>query len=322
MRAAFVRATGPADSIEIGRLPAPTPGPTDVLVAVDAVPVNPVDTFVRSGRFPTPIPLPFVLGRDLVGTVVEAPAAGRFRAGDRVWCNSLGHDGRQGSFAELAVVPTDRLYPLPDGVDAQQAVAVVHPAATAYLAWFVHARLQAGETVFVGGGAGNVGRAAIALAVRAGARVIASARAADHDLCRTLGADMVLDFTDPELADQLADAAPDGVATFWETSGHHDLVLAGRTTAPGGRVLLTAAGTTDIPVPVGNLYARDIDLLGFVISRATVAELADAATMINRLLPTGQLAARVDAIWPLERAADAHRRMEQGSIAGRLLLTP
>jgi NADPH:quinone reductase-like Zn-dependent oxidoreductase len=98
------------------------------------VAVNPVDTYVRTGRSRTPVAFPFVVGRDLVGTVAAVGSeAVPFRVGDRVWCNSLGHEGRQGSFAELAVVPADRLYPLPQGVDPGLAVAVAHPAGTAYL---------------------------------------------------------------------------------------------------------------------------------------------------------------------------------------------
>jgi NADPH:quinone reductase-like Zn-dependent oxidoreductase len=158
------------------------------LVVVEAVAVNPVDAFIRTGRYRTPIPFPFVVGRDLVGTVFHAPARTGFAAGDRVWCNSLGHDGRQGSFARFAVVPADRLYRLPDGVDPLIAVAVAHPAGTAYLAWFRHGGLRPGDTVYVGGGAGNVGRAAIAMARYAGARVIAGARPADHAACTAAGA--------------------------------------------------------------------------------------------------------------------------------------
>src|SRR4029453_17809819 len=74
MTAAYVTDLGPAESIQVGELPLPVAGPTDVLVAVDAVAVNPVDAFIRAGRYRTPIPFPFVIGRDLVGTVFQAPA--------------------------------------------------------------------------------------------------------------------------------------------------------------------------------------------------------------------------------------------------------
>ena len=108
----------------------PRPGPTDVLVRVEGAAVNPVAAFVRSGAFRTPITFPFVIGRDLAGTVaVAGPGAPGFAVGDRVWCNSLGHAGRQGAAAQYAVVATERLYHLPNGVDPLCAVAVAHPAA-------------------------------------------------------------------------------------------------------------------------------------------------------------------------------------------------
>lgn len=131
------------------------------------VAVNPVDAFIRSGRYRTSTPFPFVVGRDLVGTVVAAGGGSHVAVGDRVWCNSLGHGGRQGSFAEYAVVPQDRCYRVPPRVDPAVLVAAVHPAATAFLAWFVHARLRPGQSVYVGGAAGNVGSAATAMAHRA-----------------------------------------------------------------------------------------------------------------------------------------------------------
>jgi NADPH:quinone reductase-like Zn-dependent oxidoreductase len=88
------------------------------------------------------VPFPFVIGRDLVGTALTP--AGTFAPGDRVWCNGLGHDGRQGSFAQFAAVPVDRLCPLPAGVDPVRAVAVLHTAGTAHLGLFREARLRAG----------------------------------------------------------------------------------------------------------------------------------------------------------------------------------
>ena len=320
MRAACVERLGPPEAIAVGELAVPIPGPTDVLVAVELAAANPVDTFVRSGRYPTRVPFPFVVGRDLVGTVTGRGSGAPFDVGERVWANSLGHDGRQGSFSAYAVVPADRCYRLPDGVDPALVAAVAHPAATAYLALFVHGHLRAGQRVYVGGGGGNVGSAAIAIARRAGAKVVASARPADYDRCREAGAEDVVDYRDPDLARCLRAAVPDGVDLFWETSGHHDLDLAAGVLAPGGRVILSAATEELAVLPVRDLYIRDVSLHGFVISRATVAELADAARLIEAMLATGQLSARIAAVLPLEAAAEVHARLEAGTVTGRLLV--
>jgi NADPH:quinone reductase-like Zn-dependent oxidoreductase len=106
-----------------------------VLVRVELAAVDPVDLLVRSGAYRTPTPFPFVVGRDLVGTgAVAGPGAVGFAPGDRLWCNSLGHGGRQGACAEYAVVPAERCYHLPAGTDPVAVVALLHPAATAWLA--------------------------------------------------------------------------------------------------------------------------------------------------------------------------------------------
>lgn len=320
MRAAYVTELGPADAIRVGELPVPAAGPTDVLVRVEVVVVNPVDTMVRSGAYPTPTPFPFVIGRDLVGTVAAAPpGVAGFAPGDRVWCNSLGHGGRQGSFAEYAVVPAERLYRLPAGADPVAAVAVLHPAATAYLALFGHGALRPGDTVYVGGGAGNVGSALTSLASLGGARVLAGARPEDAGWCRSAGAAEVVDYRDPGLHGRLRALAPDGVDLYLDTSGHLDLPAAVDLLATGGRLVLLAGGGQRLTLPVGPLYTHDRRILGFVISRAGTSELAEAAAVLNRRLAAGDLPVRVRGLWPLGRAAEAHRVVE-GGLRGRVVL--
>ncbi|MFG1604785.1 NADPH:quinone reductase [Actinoplanes sp. NPDC049265] len=317
MPAAYVEELGPPGLIRYGDLPVPRPGPTDVLVRVELTVVNRVDTFVRSGVFGTPVTFPFVIGRDCVGTVIEAgPGAPRFDAGDRVWCNSLGHGGRQGPSAAYAVIPADRLYHLPPRAPAADAVAVVHPAVTAYLALHVHAGVRPGETVLVAGAAGNVGSALTVLAARAGARVIALARPADEAYCRSLGAAEVLDFTD----DRLARGCGAGVDVWLDTWGSADLERAVNLLAFRGRVILLA-GVADRPVlPAGPLYMKDASVRGFVISHATTTELAEAAVAVNDLLSTARLRPRRLETMPLSAAAEAHRRVESAPLHGTRLV--
>jgi NADPH:quinone reductase-like Zn-dependent oxidoreductase len=322
MQAAYITAPGPAQDIRVGELPIPPIGPSDVLVAVQVVTVDPVDTFIRSGRDATALPFPFIIGRDLAGEVAAAGSMTPFFPGDQVWCNSLGHDGRQGSFAQYAVVPADRLYRLPEGMSPDLAVALAHPAATACLAWFDHAGLRPGETVYVGGAAGSVGHAAVQLARAAGARILASARPADQQRCRDAGADEVADYRDPDLAGVLRRQAPAGVDVFWDTSGQQSLDLAAAVLRPGGRVLLTAGPAPRVQLPVTALYTRDIALLGFVISRARTDQLARAAALINQLAGRGALTTRIAADLPLSSAAEAHAELESGRVRGRILLRP
>ncbi|WP_055549059.1 NADPH:quinone reductase [Streptomyces sp. NBRC 110028] len=328
MTAAYITGFGGADDIRTGPLPRPVPGPGEALVRVGAVAANHVDTFVRSGAYTTEVPFPFVIGRDLVGTV-ESPAeapAGTFAPGDRVWCNSLGHDGRQGSFAQYAAVPVDRLFSLPAGVDPVAAVSVLHTAGTAYLGLFREARLRAGETVLVEGAGGGVGSAVVQLATAAGARVIAVDRAENAQWCRDCGADQVLDRADPKVHAAVRRLAPDGVDVLWDCSGRHDLETTIPLLARGGRVVLMAGLRARAVLPVGAVYARDISLHGFVISNASVADLAEAAGTINRELASGRLRGRVRARLPLTEAPRAHRLLEgrEGGAGGpgRIVLIP
>ncbi|MCP3755193.1 NADPH:quinone reductase [Streptomyces sp. TBY4] len=324
MRAAFIEELGPAENIRYGEIDPPAPGPTDVLVEVEAVSVNPVDTFVRSGLFRTPVEFPFVIGRDLVGTVVSAgPGAPGFAVGDRVWSNSLGHGGRQGAAAERAAVPADRLYHLPAGVDPAEAVALVHPAGTAYLALFTHGRVRAGETVLIAGAAGNVGSALVVMAVEAGARVIATASARDAEHCRSLGAAAVLDYRDPELADRIREISPRGIDVHVDTSGTNDLTGAVDVLAHRGRIVLLAGARSQPVLPAGALYMKDGSIVGFVISHATTAELAEASGAINRLMESGRLRARSVERASLAEGARTHRRIEDGELHGsRVVLLP
>jgi NADPH:quinone reductase-like Zn-dependent oxidoreductase len=315
MRAAFIEQLGPPENIRYGEVAAPLAGPTDVLVDVIATTVNPVDTFVRSGLFATPVDFPFVIGRDVVGTVVSGGPG--FSRGDRVWCNSLGHGGRQGAAAERVAVAADRLYHLPDGVSPGDAVAVVHPAATAYLGLFTHGRLRAGETVLVAGAGGNVGSALVVLAAQAGARVIATAGARDTEYCRAIGAAEVLDYRDPALADRVRALCPDGVDVHLDTSGENDLTTAVDLLAFRGRIVLLAGARTRPVLPAGQLYMHDRSIIGFVISHATTAELAEAAKAINRLLVAGRLRPRDVETAPLSAAAEVHARLERGELHGK-----
>ncbi|GAA0930077.1 NADPH:quinone reductase [Nonomuraea longicatena] len=322
MRAAYIEQFGPPEVITYGELAEPRPGPNDVLVDVAVTAVNHVDTFVRSGAWRTPLAFPFVIGRDLAGTVAEAgPGAAGFAPGERVWCNSLGHAGRQGAAAERAVVPAERLYRLPDGVDPEDAVAVAHPAATAYLALFTHGRVRPGDTVVVEGGAGNVGSALVVMAAEAGARVVATARAGDAELCRALGAAEVVDHRDPQAAKRLREHCPAGADLYLDTSGRNDLEGAVDLLAKRGRIVLLAGMRTRPVLPVGPLYLKDCSIAGFAISQATTAELAEAAATINRLLAAGRLRPRVLSRLPLSDAARAHRMVEEGAGGGKIVLS-
>lgn len=323
MTAAYIESTGSADDIRIGSLPVAHPNATEVLVRMEAGEVNHVDLFVRSGAFPTALTFPFVIGRDLVGTVVAVgDAVEAFGPGDRVWSNSLGHDGRQGTFAEYVAAPADRVYRLPDGIAPAEAAPVLHAAGTAYIGLVLQAQLRPGEIVVVGSASGAVGTAIVQFATAMGARVIAGASSGDSTWVAECGAAVVIDKHAPDFHDQVARAAGHGVDVWWDPSGDDDFERSVPLLAHGARVIVMAGMQATPRLPVGQLYTRDASVLGFAISNASAADLAEAAVAINHMLATGGLRGRVGATFHLAEAAAAHRALEAGGVRGRILILP
>lgn len=318
MRAAFIEELGAPDRIRIGSLPMPAVGAGSVLVRVHACAVNHVDTFVRSGAYRTEIDFPFVVGRDLVGVVARSGCG--FVAGQRVWANSLGHDGRQGACAEYAAVAAGRLYGLPDSVDSAAAVAVLHPGATALLG-LRRLSLRAGDTVVVNGSGGAVGSAVVQLASAAGARVIGIDRAEHLSWTVDCGAANVVDRAAADLWARLAAQTPRGIDILWDTTGRLDFTAAAPLLAIGGRVVVIAGMASIASVPIGPIYLRDISIHGFAISNATEAELASVAESLNEHLASGRLAARAVVRVSLAETAAAHRAQESRTYpAARLVV--
>jgi NADPH2:quinone reductase len=324
MKAAYIEAPGPPDSIRFGELPQPPVGPGQILVRVGAICVDPIDVYIRSGAFKIPLPSPFIIGRDLVGRVEQlGPGVTKFAPGDRVWCNNQGYDGRQGTFAEYAAVDERLLYPLPAGVDERHAVAFVHSAFTACLG-LERARTRAGETLFVNGGAGNVGSALIQMAKARGLRVAAAAGNAEGlDWCRSLGAEAVANYKQDDVDAILKKFAPAGVDIYWDTSGQPDFDSAIKRLATGGRVIVMAGLKARPPFPVGPFYVKGCSMHGFAITHATDKELSTSAEAIVGWMAQGKLKVRIDRVLSLSEAQSAHRLVEEHApIAGKIVLTP
>ncbi|PRZ41008.1 NADPH:quinone reductase-like Zn-dependent oxidoreductase [Antricoccus suffuscus] len=326
MRAAYIERFGGPDSIRYGALPVPAIGPREVLVSAEAMAVNHVDRFVRSAAYRTPVTFPFVIGRDLVGTITAVGAdVTQFGTGDRVWCNSLGYAGRQGSFSEYVGVPEDRAYPLPDGIDPVEAVSVLHTLATAYLGLCREGSIATGDTVFIGGAGGGVGSSAVQLAAERGARVLASAAPDDFEWVRSCGADEVFDYHNDAIADLLHERNPSGFDLYWDCSGHHDFVHTIPLMAMRGCIIVAAGLSSADPVPTGALYTHDLSLRGFAISNASVEDLRAAAEFINTSFRTRGVNTRIGRILPLKDAAEAHRLLETEStraLGGKIVIRP
>jgi NADPH2:quinone reductase len=330
MRAAYINQTGPPETIIYGDLPAPKPGRTECLIKVGAVDVNPIDTYIRGGLIPAKLQFPYILGRDLAGTVVETGGAvKRFRTGERVWATGRGTADRNGTFAEFAAVDERCLYPIPDGVNDEEIVAVSLVGITAHLGLLRNAKLRAGETLFVNGGSGGVGSCVVQIAKILGARVITTAGTDEKvKSCLELGADAAVNYKTQEVGAAVKEFAPDGVNVWWETLREPDFEKTFSLLAMRGRMVVMAGRNARPIFPVGPFYTRDCSVLGFAMLNATPREMRAAAMDLNPWVSEGKLKARIDRVLPLAQAAEAHRLQEEstikktGVLAGKIVLKP
>lgn len=332
MKAAFIRQTGTPDVIEYGELPTPEPGPTEVLVKVVAVSVNPIDTYIRSGMIKVATSFPFIIGCDLAGTVERVGSeVRRFKAGDRVWGSNQSLFGRRGSFAEYAAVDEKWLYGTPAAMSDAQAAAGALTGITAHLGLYLNAGLKPGEVVFVNGGTGGVGSAVIQMARAAGAKVIATVGNSDKKaLCESWGADCVIDYHSATLDDEIKAfaSANGGLHVWFETLAPTNFDRTVGLMSPRGRIIVMAGRNARPEFPNGAFYVKDLRLFGFAMFNASPEEQRACAEAINLLATRDGWKPQIGRTLPLAEAAAAHRLQEentlqkQGTLMGKIVLVP
>ncbi|MBQ12603.1 MAG: quinone oxidoreductase [Planctomyces sp.] len=332
MKAAFIQRTGDPDVIEYGDLPDPSPGPGQVLVRVEAVSVNPIDTYIRGGLVAVDLSAPYTIGCDLAGRV-EACGEGatRFSVGQRAWGSNQGLLGRPGTFSELAVVDEQWLYPVPEGVGSDVMAAGALVGLTAHLGLFLHCGVGEGDLVFVNGGTGGVGAAVVQLATAVGARVVATVGSAEKQaVCEGLGAALVLDYHDAGMDDTLQDfvAENGGIDVWFETLREPTPERTFALMAKRGRVVLMAGRAARPEFPVGDFYTRDLRMFGFAMFNASAEEQQVCGQAISELAAAGGWHPPIGRTFPLSEAAAAHQLQhdntieQHGTLTGKIVLTP
>ncbi|PQO31630.1 NADPH:quinone reductase [Blastopirellula marina] len=331
MKAAYFEETGPPEVIQYGDLPTPEPGEGQVLVKVGAAALNPIDTYIRNGANYWELPKPFVTGSDLAGTI-EAVGHGtkKFMVGQRVWGTNQGLVGRQGTFAEYAVVDEHWLYATPDNVTDEAAAACALTGVTAHIGLGAdNARLKPGETIFVHGGSGGVGSMVVQMAKAIGATVLTTAGSDEKaELCKELGADHIFNYKTQNVAEELLAICPGGVNVIWETVREPDFDFLVSIAAERCRMVLMAGRDARPPFPVGPFYVKECSLHGFVMFKATPEEMAVCGEDISRWLAEGKLKPRIGKEFPLSEAAAAHQLQEDntlrqaGTLAGKIVVKP
>ncbi|HXR29065.1 MAG TPA: NADP-dependent oxidoreductase [Solirubrobacteraceae bacterium] len=297
MRAVLMHETGEPDVLSFEQADPPEPADGEVLIAVHAASVNPIDWKYRRGMMPKE--LPAVLGSDVSGTVARSRAEG-FEEGEDVFGLAS-----SGAYAELAVAPAGLIARKPAGVTHAEAAAIPVAALTAWQALFDRGALQSGQRALIAGAAGGVGHFAVQFASRAGAHVTGIGSARNREFVLGLGAADYVDYTSEDVASRAA-----GVDLAFDTVGGESTLALLAAVRDGGTIV-TIAGAP----PEQAAAARGV--------RAELLIMSPQAEQLQRiaaLVADGEVRVEIAEEIPLAGAARAHALSESGHTRGKIIL--
>ena len=322
MRAALYESNGPAGHVlRVDEVDRPEPGPGQVRVKIEVSGVNPTDWKSRSGATARPMSGGFQIPHHDGAGVIDAVGAGvdPGRVGQRVWTWLAAYGQPWGTAAEWCVVPADQAVPLPAGVSAELAASLGVPAMTAHRCLFADGPID-GRSVVVAGGAGAVGHFAIELAKHAGARVAATVSGpAKAQLAERAGADVVVNYKDADVADQLASFAP--ADRIIEVALGSNLALDLALSGPQTRIVTYASEADDPVLPIRACMTANVCLRFVLLYGVPRAALLQAAADINQALADGALTELPVTRFGLDEIAAAHDAVEGGAV-GKVLVVP
>jgi NADPH2:quinone reductase len=320
MKAIRVQVCGGAEALDYIDVPTPSPGDGEVLVRLEAIGVNFIDVYHRTGLYP--MPLPFTPGSEGAGVVESVGANVRdVRPGDRVAYAMV-----RGSYADYHVVPADRLVPVPEGIDARIAAAAMVQGMTAHYLVASTYPIQAGNKAIVHAAAGGVGGLLVQMAKARGARVYATASTSKLDIPRAGGADVVIDYTHEDFEQIVMDDTNGaGVEVVYDSVGRTTFDKSLNCVATRGLLALYGQSSGTVPpFDPARLAKRAIYLTRPTLAHYTVTrdELLWRAREVFDGIRSGALRLRIDRDLPLRDAAEAHRLLESRQTLGKLLLIP
>jgi putative PIG3 family NAD(P)H quinone oxidoreductase len=321
MRAVIAPEPGGPDALVLAELPDPQPGPGEVVVEVGASAVNRADLLQRQGFYPPPPGASDVLGLECAGRVsAVGPDVTGWSEGDEVCALLSG-----GGYAELVAVPSGQLMPVPAGLDLVAAASLPEVACTVWSNVFMVAGLRAGETFLVHGGAGGIGTFAIQLAAALGARVFATAGSEQkRDLCRDLGAERAIDYHAEDFVEVLSEVG--GADVVLDNMGAKYLGRNVTALATEGRlVVIGMQGGARGELDLGVLMRKRAAVVATSLrARPTAEKAAICAAVVEHVWPLvsdGSIRTVVHEEIALADVATAHRLMEEGGHAGKIVLT-
>lgn len=322
MSALVLNEFGGPDVLHVERIGRPKAGPGEVLVEVAYAGVNPADWKTRRGMLAKYITyhFPFVLGFDLAGRVVEVgPGVEKLAVGDLVFGTSQQGTGKNGSYAEFTTAYEAMLQLLPAGKSLREAASLPTAGTTAYGGLVDVGGLKAGQTVLINGGAGGVGTIAIQIAATLGARIAVTCSAGNADYVRALGCERAIDYRREDVAGAVNNWAPGGVDLVLDAVGQGTLLpRAGTIVRKGGRYveiesLISEASEAE------RAAARD---KGFEIlsNMQAISRLPAQLAALAKLYAEGRVRMAELADTPLAGVPDAHRRVEDGHVRGKIVV--
>jgi NADPH2:quinone reductase len=320
MRAIQVKKVGGPEALELVELPVPEPKPNEAVVKVRAAGVNFVDVYYREGRYKTEVP--FVAGQEGAGDVVAVGSdVKNVKVADRVaWTMLLG------TYAEYAAAPADRLVKIPEGVDYRQAAAAMLQGMTAHYLLYDTYPLKKGETALIHAAAGGVGLLLVQMARNIGAHVIGTVSTEEKaQLGRGAGADEIILYTQVDFeAETKRLTGGKGVEVVYDSVGKTTFEKGLNVLRPRGYMVLYGGSSGAVPPfdPIvltqkGSLFLTRPSLGAYI---ATRQELEQRAGAVFGMIAAGKLKLRIEHLYPLKDAAQAHRDLEGRKTSGKLLL--
>jgi NADPH2:quinone reductase len=319
MKSIRIHQFGGPEVLKLEDLPDPKPAEGQVLLRIHAIGVNPVETYIRDGKY-GPRDFPFTPGSDAAG-VVEAlgPGVKTVKLGDRVYTSG----SLTGAYAERMLAKESQVHRLPDNVSFEQGAALGIPYATAWQAMFNRGKARPAETVLIHGATGGVGTAAVQMARAAGLTVIGTGGTDNgRRLVREQGAHHVLDHSRPDYLDELmALTAGQGVNLIMEMLANVNLAKDLTVLSKRGRVVVIGS-RGNVEITPRDTMMRDADIRGMTLFNAADDELRGIHAALIAGLETGTLRPIVGKTIPLPEAARAHAEIIEGKAYGKIILTP
>ena len=320
MKAIRVKNFGGPDVLELVDMDIPGPGSEDVLVKIEAIGVNPLDTYIRAGQYPVLPTPPYTPGKDVSGVITEVgEGVNKWKKGDRVY--SVGT--LTGGYAEYTVCHQSQIFSLPENMEFSHGAAVGTPGAAAWRALFTRARGTHGDSLLVHGASGSVGMIAIQLAVLSGLEVHGTA-GSEEGLAkiRRAGAQQAYNHNDPEYINQITeDLQGRGYDIILEMLANanlkNDLAVLGR----GGRVVIIGS-RGEITIDPRATMAKETEILGMSLFNSSEEEMKEAQVGLYQKMTAGRLVPEVGVKLDLSEATQAHIRILESGNCGKILLIP